>query len=80
VAVGTSPFPLPGPVRFDAPIPTEIRLSNVPNLRDNRVDGSLGFKVTNGRGLTGVANAYFPLKDAGLQAPLIWTFGAQYDF
>jgi len=78
--IGPEPFSLGGTARFIAPIVREVKLSNVPSSRDNRYDGSIGFKLTNNRGLTGLANAYIPLNDAGLRSPLLWTVGAQYDF
>jgi hypothetical protein len=78
--IGREPFSLAGTVRFLYPVEREVGFSNVPNRRDDRLDGSIGVKLTNNRGLTGLANLYFPLKSAGLQAPFIWTLGAQYDF
>lgn len=78
--IGREPFSLGGTKHFDFPVPREVALSNVPNRRDDRLDGSLGIKLSNNRGLTGLANIYVPLRSAGLQAPLIWTLGAQYDF
>jgi len=78
--VGAQPFNLPGPTHFDLPFAADVPLMNVPDVRDNRIDGSFGLKFTNRRGLTGVVNAQFPLRSAGLQGSLIWTLGAQYDF
>lgn len=78
--IGAEPFSLGGTAEFVAPVVREVQLSNVPSRRDNRLDGSLGVKLSNNRGLAGLANAYFPLNSAGLRAPLIWTIGAQYDF
>lgn len=78
--IGPEAFPLGGSAQFTAPTVREVKFSNVPSSRDNRYDGSVGFKITNNRGLTGLANAYIPLNDAGLRSPLIWTLGAQYDF
>jgi len=78
--IGKEVFSFGSSVRYTAPVVRTLALANVPDRRDDRLDGSLGIKLTNNRGLTGLANLYFPLRGAGLQAPLIWTLGAQYDF
>ena len=78
--IGTDPFPLGGTAQFIGSPARDVKFSNLPSGRDNRLDGSVGFKVTNNRGLTGVANVYLPLNSAGLRSPFIWTIGAQYDF
>jgi hypothetical protein len=77
---GTVPFSYGSTVTYDLPTARSLRLTNVPDQRDDRLDGSLGVKLTNNRGLAGLANLYLPLRSAGLQAPIVWTVGAQYDF
>ena len=78
--IGQEVFSFGTSVSYLYPVARTISLANVPDRRDDRLDGSLGIKLSNNRGLTGLANLYFPLRGAGLQAPLIWTLGAQYDF
>lgn len=78
--VGAQSFSYGTSVTYIFPVVRTLDLANVPDRRDDRLDASLGFKISNNRGLTGLANLYFPLRSAGLQAPLIWTLGAQYDF
>jgi hypothetical protein len=78
--IGNEGFAFGSSVQYLFPVVRTLTLSNVPDRKDDRLDGSLGIKLTNNRGLTGLANLYFPMRGAGLQAPLLWTLGAQYDF
>jgi hypothetical protein len=53
--------------------------SNLPSLRDQQVDGSLGFKFRAGP-FALVGNALIPLNDGGLRSDVLWTIGLQGGF
>ena len=78
--VGDSPLQVPVPVVIQAPYVRTIRPSEIPNRRDDLVDGSIGAKLTAADGLTVVGNAEWPLNRGGLRPDLIWTFGLEYNF
>ncbi len=66
------------PVVLTAPYRREIRLTNIPNARDNQVNGSVGFKFQTGGGLLLVTNALVPLNQGGLRSDWIATLGVEY--
>jgi len=53
--------------------------SNLPSLRDQQVDGSLGSKLRGGP-FALVGNALIPLNDGGLRSDVLWTIGLQGGF
>jgi hypothetical protein len=78
--VGASKLQLPGPILFTEPFPRTVLSSAIPDQRDNPIAMSLGFKFSTPRGITFVANALIPLRDAGLQPSAVWTGGLEYNF
>src|SRR2546422_3272077 len=75
--VGESKLRLPGPVTYDAPFRRTIDVTNLPNERDDVINGSFGFKFTTGSGITLVANTLFPLDRGGLRPNVLGTPGLQ---
>ncbi|HEV2750863.1 MAG TPA: hypothetical protein VGV12_10110 [Gemmatimonadales bacterium] len=78
--VGESKLQLPGPVTYDAPFHRTINVTNLPNERDDLIDGSFGFKFTTRAGITLVANTLWPLNRGGLRPNVLWTAGLEYNF
>lgn len=78
--VGESKLQLPGPVTYDQPFRRTINVTNLPNERDDLIDGSFGFKFTTHAGITLVANTLFPLNRGGLRPNVLWTAGLEYNF
>lgn len=78
--VGENTLQVPGDVVMEAPFRRTIRTSNLPDRRDDIVNGSLGVKLTNRQGITFVANGAWPLNRGGLRPDVFWTFGVEYDF
>jgi hypothetical protein len=68
----------PPPVTFDPPIVTTVQRTNIPNIRDDLLDGSIGFKFRTQGGVVLWTNALVALNDGGLRAGLVGTFGLQY--
>lgn len=71
---------LPGVVQYDYPVPRSVVPTNIPNMRDHRVNGSFGAKFRTPGGPIVVANALVPLRVGGLQSRLIWTLGIDGNF
>jgi hypothetical protein len=78
--VGDSPLQVPGPVIIQAPYMRILTPSQIPNRRDDLVDGSVGLKLTAAPGLTVLGNGQWPLNRGGLRPDVIWTFGLEYNF
>ncbi len=78
--VGESKLRLPGPVTYDSPFRRTIDVTNIPNERDDQINGSLGFKFVTGSGITLVANTLWPLNRGGLRPNVLWTGGLEYNF
>jgi hypothetical protein len=78
--VGTSKLQVPGTVVYDAPFHRTVQPTDIPNVRDDIVDASLGVKLTMATGLTAIANAEWPLNRGGLRPNVIWTAGLEYNF
>jgi len=77
--VGESKLTLPGPVTYDAPFKRTINVTNIPNERDDQINGSFGFKFLTGSGITLVANTLWPLNRGGLRPNVLWTAGLEYN-
>jgi hypothetical protein len=56
-----------------------VETSNLPTLRDDQLDGSLGVKLRLGK-LAVLGNVILPLNDGGLRSDVLWTFGIQGGF
>ncbi|MEO7501687.1 MAG: hypothetical protein ABIW94_03520 [Gemmatimonadaceae bacterium] len=78
--VGENKLHLPQPVEYDAPFKRTVRVTDIPDTRDDIVNGSFGFKVSPAKNVTGVLNALFPLNRGGMRADLIYTAGIEYNF
>ena len=74
--LGESTVVLPDDIRFDLPQPRTTRSSNLPDIADTRMDGSVGVKFLAG-GARIVANALVPLNDGGMRPSVVWTLGLE---
>ena len=78
--VGNSKLHLPAPVHYDAPFNRTVNVTDIPDTRDDVVNGSFGFKLVPAKSVTLVLNSLFPLNRGGLRADLIYTAGIEYTF
>jgi hypothetical protein len=78
--VGDSHLHLPGIVTWEAPFRRTLNPTDIPDRRDDIVNGSFGFKFRPARNVTGVINALFPLNRGGLRPNLTYTGGLEYSF
>jgi hypothetical protein len=78
--VGDSKLKLPGTVTYDAPFRRTLNPTNIPEERDDIVNGSFGFKITPAHNTTAVLNTLFPLNRGGLRPNLVYTAGIEYTF
>jgi hypothetical protein len=78
--LGESSLQLPGRVSFQYPFARTVDPTSIPEMRDHRVNGSLGFKFRTPGGPIVVANALVPLRRGGLQASVVWTLGLDFTF
>jgi hypothetical protein len=78
--VGDSHLELPATVHYDAPFQRSLDPTDIPDIRDDIVNGSFGFKIRAAKNLTGVLNTLFPLNRGGLRANLTYTAGLEYTF
>ncbi len=69
---------LPAPVQIEVPFPRTIQLTNIPDRRDDIIDGAIGIKVRAAQGLIFMANALIPLNTGGLRSQVAPTFGFEY--
>ena len=76
--MGDSELELPEPVTLEAPFERTVLPSAVPDRRDDLINGSLGFKLTTGGGVTLVLNSLFPLNEGGMRPDFVWTVGLEY--
>jgi Putative MetA-pathway of phenol degradation len=78
--IGESKLQLPEPVVIERPFRRIITPSTIPNIRDDIINASAGFKFTTPSGVTLIANSIWPLNKAGLRTRLTWTAGLEYNF
>jgi hypothetical protein len=78
--VGDSKLQLPGIVTYESPFRRTLNPTNIPEMRDDVVDGSFGFKLTPARKTIIVLNTLFPLNRGGLRPNIVWTAGLEYTF
>jgi hypothetical protein len=76
--VGRSNLKLPPPVHYDFPFSRTINPTTIPDIRDDIVNGSLGFKFSTPAGFTFVTNALVPLNRGGLRPNAMYTLGVEY--
>jgi hypothetical protein len=77
---GDAKLTLPDPVTIEIPFRRTITPTNIPRLRDDIINASLGFKLQAAKGLLVVANALWPLNRGGLRPNVAWTTGLEYNF
>jgi hypothetical protein len=78
--VGHSNLTLPPPVEIQSPFHRTITPTTIPDIRDDIVSGSFGFKFTTSKSVTFVTNALVPLNTGGLRSNLILTGAIEYIF
>ena len=78
--VGNSKLTVPGPVTYTVPFTRTVQTSDIPNIRDDLINGSFGMKFTVGGGPTVIANALVPLNRGGLRPDVLYTLGLEYGF
>src|SRR5467141_3588021 len=78
--VGESKLRLPGTVTYDRPFSRTVEPTNIPDERDDVINGSFGFKFVTHSGITIVANTLWPLNRGGLRPNVLWTAGLEYNF
>jgi hypothetical protein len=78
--VGDSNLELPETLSYEAPFRRTVTPTEIPDMRDDIVNGSFGFKIRTGRNLTAVINGLFPLNRGGLRADFTYTAGLEYSF
>lgn len=78
--VGDSKLELPSTVHYEAPFQRTLNPTDIPDRRDDIVNGSFGFKIATAKNLTTVVNALFPLNRGGLRSNLIYTAGLEFTF
>ena len=71
---------LPGTVTLLYPFVRTVEPTNIPDMKDHRVNGSFGFKFRTPGGPILVTNALVPLRRGGLQSSLVWTVGLDLNF
>jgi hypothetical protein len=78
--VGDSKLRLPPLVNYESPFRRTLNPTNIPDIRDDIVNGSFGVKLIPARNTTLVLNALFPLNRGGLRSNLVYTAGIEYTF
>jgi hypothetical protein len=78
--VGRSKLNLPQPVHYDYPFIRTIDPTSIPDIADDIVNGSFGFKFSLPQGFTLVTNALVPLNRGGLRANSTLTLGLEFAF
>jgi hypothetical protein len=78
--VGDSKLPLPGIVTYDSPFRRTLNPTNIPDVRDDVVNGSFGFKIAPARRTIIVVNALFPLNRGGLRPNFVYTAAIERTF
>lgn len=78
--VGESLLKLPTPHSFDVPFRRSVSPSNIPNIRDDIINGSIGMKFVTAPGLLIITNALIPLNKGGLRTNVGFTVGLEYSF
>ncbi len=78
--VGASKLIIPDPLTIDEPFRRLIEPTSVPDMRDDIINASLGFKFTTTSGLTIVTNSIWPLNNGGLRPNVMLTAGLEYNF
>ena len=78
--VGESSLTLPNNVTILHPVERHVTPTNIPNIRDHRVNGSFGVKFRTPGGPIVVANALVPMRRGGLESRFVWMLGIDGNF
>ena len=78
--MGRSTLVLPPAVQYDYPFKRTIVPTSIPDMADDIVNGSFGFKFATTTGFTIVTNALVPLNRGGLRANVTYTTGLEFSF
>jgi hypothetical protein len=78
--IGDNPITLPEAVTFTAPSVRTVRLSEIPEEKDNLIDASLGVKFALPSDLRIVTNVLIPLSEGGVRPSFLWTLGLEKSF
>ena len=78
--VGESKLAISDDLVIVAPFRRVIDATTIPNVRDDILNGSLGFKFVTQAGLTIVTNSIWPLNSGGVRPNVMWTAGLEYNF
>ena len=78
--VGASKVKLPGIVKYDSPFKRTVDPTNIPEMRDDLVNASIGMKFRTFGELTAVTNVLLPVNKGGLRPNYLYTFGLEYGF
>ncbi|MBX6363200.1 MAG: transporter [Gemmatimonadetes bacterium] len=78
--LGASKLALPPAVTITSPLPHVVEPGNIPDRRDNTIDGAFGFKIAAGNRINVIANTLVPLNHGGMRPTVGWTFGLEYNF
>lgn len=78
--VGEPKLLLPAPINIQFPFPRRIESTSIPTRREDRLDASLGLKLSLRGGSVLVLNGVVPLKKAGIQPSFFWTTGLEISF
>ena len=78
--VGENKLRIPEPTVLETPFRRTVNPTNIPNLRDDIISSSVGFKLVTPAGIRIIANSLWPLSDGGLRSNVAWTAGLEYNF
>ena len=78
--VGNNKLAVPAPVQYDVPFKRTVQTSDIPNIRDDLINGSIGMKFTIPSGPTLIANVLVPVNRGGLRPNVLYTLGIEYNF
>ncbi len=78
--LGESPITFPEDVQITQPFSRTLSLTNLPDTRDDVIEGAVGLKFRTGGGLVLISNVIVALNDGGLRTELTPTFGLEYLF
>ena len=78
--IGDALIDLPAPVEYTAPTRRRVRLTDLPDRKDNLLDGSVGMKLQFPSGYRLVTNILMPISEGGLRPHYFWTLGFERTF
>ena len=78
--VGDSKLILPGSVTYESPFRRTLNPTNIPEMRDDIVNGSFGVKFAPARSTIIVLNALFPLNRGGMRPNIVYYAALEHTF